>query len=71
MVQAHHNYDEMVKGMMHLKEIEDNVKQDTINSERYIKELSKVCWEILRATGAMFEQKHLRFINMYMAANVS
>jgi hypothetical protein len=52
------------------RQIDDNVEQDTISSEKYMKELSKVCWEMFRATGAMFEQEHLRFIFMYMAANV-
>ncbi len=57
--------------MRHFEEIDDNVEQDTINWERYIKELSKVVWEMFRATGAMFVQEPLRFINMYMASNVS
>ncbi len=44
------------------------MEQDAVKSEKYIKELSKVCWEICRATGAMFEQEHLRFLNMFIAA---
>ena len=58
----------MAAGMARLQEIEQNVEHDAVNSEKYIKELSKVCWEMFRATGAMFEQEHLRFINMFTAA---
>jgi hypothetical protein len=50
-----------------LKEIGENVEQDTVNSERYIKELSKVCRVMFRVFGAVFEQEHLRFINMFAA----
>ncbi len=35
--------------------------------EKCAKELSKVCWHMFRATGARFEQEHLRFINMFAA----
>ncbi len=38
-----------------------------LNTEKYVKELSKVCWDTFRATGAMFEQEHLRFIKMFAA----
>ncbi len=54
--------------MSRLKEIEENAEHDTINSEMYIKELSKVCWDMFRARGAMFDEEHLRFINMITAA---
>ncbi len=47
--QARRNYDEMVKGMKCPTEIEENVEHDAVNSERYMKELSKVCWEMFRA----------------------
>ncbi len=61
-------YNKMAAGMARLREIEQNVEHDAVNSEKYIKELSKVCWDMSRATGAMFEQEHLRFINMFTAA---
>ncbi len=57
----------MVKGMSRLMEIEKNVEHDAVNSEKYMKELSKVCWDMFRATGAMFEQEHLKFINKFAA----
>ena len=53
--------------MRRLKDIENNVETDSINTEKYVKDLSKVCWDMFRATGAMFEQGHLRFINMFAA----
>ncbi len=51
-----------------LQQSELNVERDAVTSERYIKELSKVCWDMFRATGAMFEQEHVRFISMFIAA---
>ncbi len=30
--------------------------------------MSKVCWDMFRATGAMFQQEYLRLINMSKAA---
>ena len=36
-----------------------------------MKELSKVCWDMFRATGAMFEQEHLRFTNTFAATGVN
>ncbi len=53
--------------MKRLKDIENNVETDSINMEKYVKELFKVRWDMFRATGAMFEQENLRFINMFAA----
>ncbi len=61
------NYKEMVRGMKRFKDIENNMATDSINMEKYVKELSKVCWDMSRTTGAMFEQEHLRLINMMVA----
>ncbi len=36
--------------------------------EKYVKELTNVCREMFKATGAMYEQEHLRFIKMFVAA---
>ncbi len=57
----------MVAGMARLQEIEQNVEHASVNSEKYIKELPKVGWEMFRAEGAMFEQEHMRFMNMSIA----
>ncbi len=43
------------------------MEHDAVSSERYIKGLPKVCWEMFRATGAMVEQVHLG-LNMFAAA---
>ena len=56
--------------MTRLKDIENNVEMDAINMEKY-RELSKVCWDTFRAIEAMFEQEHLRFINMFAATGGS
>ena len=66
--EARQSSNRMVNGITRVKQIVDRVEGDPTNSEKYIKELSKVCWEIFRATGAMFEQEHLRFSNMCAAA---
>ncbi len=61
----------MVKGMKRFEGIENNVETDSINMEKYVKELSKVCWDMFRPTGAMFEQENLKFINMFAATVVN
>ncbi len=48
--QAGINCQEMVRGMKRLKDIENNVEMDAINMEKYVKEWSKVCWDMFRAT---------------------
>ncbi len=55
-------------GVKRLKDIENNVEADAINVGKYVKELSKACWDMFRASGAIFEQDHLRFIRMFIAA---
>ncbi len=45
----------MFKGMKRLRDVE----ADSINVEKYVKELSKVCLDMFRAIGTMFEQWHL------------
>ncbi len=44
-----------------------NVETDSMNMGKHVKELSKVCWDMFRATGAMFEEEQLKFINMSAA----
>ncbi len=56
-----------VRGMARLKEISENVLGDQLNIERYVKELTDVCKEMFMASGSMFEQEHLRFINLFAA----
>ncbi len=34
----------------------------------YVNELTNVCMEMFKSTGTMFEQEHLRFISMFVAA---
>ncbi len=42
-----------------------------MNVEKYVKELSDVRMEMFRATGAMIEQEHLRFTNVFAATGGS
>jgi hypothetical protein len=57
----------MVQGMTRLMEISDNVAGDQLNVEKYVKELSDVGAEMFRETGCLFDQEHLRFINVIAA----
>ncbi len=45
------------------------MEADGLNIEKYVKELAKVSIDIARASGRMFEQEHLRLINMVAAMN--
>ncbi len=69
--QAAVNFQEMVKFMRRLKDIENNVNTDSVNMGKYVKEWSKVYWGMFRKTGAMLEQELLRFINMFAAIGVN
>jgi hypothetical protein len=62
------NYDALAWSIKRLAEIKDNVEGDSLNTERYIKELSIIMIRITEATGRMFEQEPLRFMSMYVAA---
>ncbi len=42
----------------------DNVEDDSINVEKYVNELASLLAETIQATGKMFEEEHLRMINM-------
>ncbi len=50
-------------------EIKDNVEADSINVEKYVRELAAVVIDLTKASGKMFEQEHLRMINMVSAIN--
>ncbi len=66
--EARKNFNTMVPGMGRLKEISENVEGDQLNLEKYVKELTYLCMEVFKPTGTILEQKHLRFINMFIAA---
>ncbi len=61
------NFQRMVRGVSRLKEIFQNVAGDQLNVEKFVKDLSDVSVEMFRAPDSMFEQGHLRFINMFAA----
>ena len=60
-------FDRVVKCMKRLKEIEENVESDTLNLEKYVKELAKVTHEITGAYGRLFEQENLRMMPVIVA----
>ncbi len=53
-----------------LGEIWDNVEADSINVEKYVKELSAVTVDLTTAYGIMPEQEHLRFVAMFLSRNI-
>ena len=65
--EARLNFNRMVRGMARLKEISENVFSDQLNIEKCVKELTDVTREMFMASGSMFEQEHLRFINLFAA----
>ncbi len=65
--EARINFNRTVRGMSRLKEISENVAGDQLNAEKYVKELTDVCREMFMASGSMFEQEHLRFIDLFAA----
>ncbi len=67
MGEARINFNRMVRGMSRLKETSENVLGDQMNIEKYVKELADVCREMFMASGSMFEQEHLCFINLFAA----
>ncbi len=58
----------MAKTMRRLGEIRDN---DSINVERYRKELAVVTVDFTKACGRMFEQENFRYIAMFSATRIS
>ena len=46
---------------------EQNMMDRAMAAEKHIKELTDVVKEMFMASGSMFEQEHLRFINMFAA----
>ena len=44
---------------------------DSINVEKYVKELSVVTMDLTKACGGMFEQEHFRFTAMFSATRSS
>ncbi len=45
-----------------------HVKGASLNTERYVKELSQGMWTVTKAAGIMFEQEQSGFMSMYVAA---
>ncbi len=61
----------MARAMKRLGDIRDNVEGDSINMEKYLKELAVVSMDLTKACGRMFEQQHLRFTLMFAATKTT
>ncbi len=46
------------------------MEADSINVEKYVKEIAALVIDLLKASGRIFEQEHLRMINMASAINL-
>ncbi len=53
----------MARVFLRAGEVRDNVEADSINVEKYVKEIAALLADLTMATGRMFEVEHLRMIN--------
>ncbi len=54
----------MVRVGLRARELRDYVEADSINVERYVKEIAALSADLTKATGRMSKEEHLRMINM-------
>ncbi len=59
----------MARVMLRAGEVQDHVEGDSVNVEKYIKEIVIMAHDLTKAAGRMFEQEHLRMISMVSAIN--
>ncbi len=62
-------YNVIEGGVVTLGDRRDHVEAISMNIEKYFRELARASIEIPWAAGRMFEQEHLRFINLITAVN--
>ena len=60
-------YSTMARVLLCTGEVRDHVEADSINVEKYVKEIAALVADLTKASGRMFEQEHLRMINMVSA----
>ena len=58
----------MVEGMAHLERIAANVEADSINSERYVREMAMTMRDVVAAIRRMFEQEPWRVTALISAS---
>ena len=51
-------------------EVRDNVEADSVNVEKYFKELAALMADLAKAAGRMCEQESMRMINMATALHL-
>ncbi len=57
-------YAQLARTFLCAGEVGDNVEQDSVNVEKYVKELASLLVDTIQAAGKKFEEEHLRMINM-------
>ncbi len=62
-------YAKMAQVLHRAGEIRDNVEVVSINVEKYVKEIATLMVDLTKASGRMFQQEHLRMVNMVSAIN--
>ena len=60
-------YNTMARVVLRAGKDRDNVEADSINVEKYVKEIAALVADLTKAAGRMFEQEHFRMINMVSA----
>ncbi len=62
-------YATMAKVLQRAGAVRGNVEMNSINVEKYIKEIATLVIGLTKASGRMLEQEHLRMISMVSAIN--
>ncbi len=57
----------MAQVLQHAVEVRDHVEGDSSSEKKYVKEMTIMVYDLIKATGGMFEQECLRMINMVSA----
>ena len=62
-------YAKMAQVLQRAGEVRDHVERDAIKRQKYVRETAIMVYGLTKAAGRMFEQEHLRMINMVSAIN--
>jgi hypothetical protein len=66
--ESQERYENLAFALKRLAEIRDNVEDDMLMTERYVKELVSMVIKITKSFGRMSEQEPLRFMAMHTAS---
>ncbi len=61
---ARHCYSQLARVYLRAGEVRHVVESDLVNMERNVKEIASLLADAAQATGKIFEEEHMRMINM-------